>query len=89
MSLTSASPRAADKRRALTSAVGRSEKSQDFPVHGFGCFLSIFLGQISSSFSIQFYPTKILFREMKSDRNIPEKYKDHEIFISCFSVANR
>ena len=50
-SSASASPRAADKCRVLRWAVGRTEKFQDFLVHGFGCLLSKFLANFIQIFS--------------------------------------
>ena len=50
----------------------------------FCLFLSIFWANFIQFFSTQNYPTKFLFRELKSDRNTSVKYKVHEILFMFF-----
>ena len=47
------------------------------------------LDKFSTSFPIQNYPRKILFRKQKSKRIVSGKYKVHEFLYSCFSAATR
>jgi hypothetical protein len=52
--------------------------------HSFNCFFVQFiLSKFHIVFSIQTFPTKILFREFKSYRNFSIKFKVNE-FYSCF-----
>jgi hypothetical protein len=54
-----------------------------FPEDCFNGFLSNFLGKFYLAFSIQIIPTKILFREFKSDKKNCELFKVNESY-SCF-----
>jgi hypothetical protein len=55
-----------------------------FYITGFNCFLFSFWGKFQIVFSIQIIPTKNLFREFKSYKNIYEKFKVDEFLIHNF-----